>query len=114
MPIESYMDLSDLFRSDKIRAAFSLRSFNNKNLGDRGRFIHLGRFGLESCCEAKTGPFRGNKIRRYTRRNSGNRCTDKQIEFSSIIYSGCGLYSVILGGSTKWHNWDGACWLAWC
>ena len=46
MPIESYMDLSDLFRSDKIRAAFSLRSFNNKNPGDRGRLSTL--VGLDS------------------------------------------------------------------
>ena len=36
MPLESYLDLSDLFRSDKIRAAFSLRSFHNKGPDDRG------------------------------------------------------------------------------
>ena len=35
MPLESYLDLSDLFRSDRIRAAFSLRSFHNKKLDDR-------------------------------------------------------------------------------
>ena len=36
MPLESYLDLSDLFRSDRIRAAFSLRSFHNKRPDDRG------------------------------------------------------------------------------
>ena len=36
MPLESYLDLSDLFRSDRIRAAFSLRSFHNKRQDDRG------------------------------------------------------------------------------
>ena len=36
MPLESYLDLSDLFRSDRIRAAFSLRSFHHKKLDDRG------------------------------------------------------------------------------
>jgi len=35
MQLESYLDLSDLFRSDRIRAAFSLRSFNHKKLDDR-------------------------------------------------------------------------------
>jgi len=35
MPLESYLDLSDLFRSDRIRAAFSLRSFNYNELDDR-------------------------------------------------------------------------------
>ena len=35
MPLESYLDLSDLFRSDRIRAAFSLRSFHHKKLDDR-------------------------------------------------------------------------------
>ena len=36
MPLESYLDLSDLFRSDRIRAAFSLRSFHHKRPDDRG------------------------------------------------------------------------------
>ena len=36
MPLDSYLDLSDLFRSDRIRAAFSLRSFHNKGPDDRG------------------------------------------------------------------------------
>jgi len=36
MPLESYLNLSDLFRSDRIRAAFSLRSFHNKRPDDRG------------------------------------------------------------------------------
>jgi YfiH family protein len=35
MPLESYLDLSDLFRSNSIRAAFSLRSFHHKKLDDR-------------------------------------------------------------------------------
>ena len=35
MPLESYLDLSDLFRSNSIRAAFSLRSFRHKKLDDR-------------------------------------------------------------------------------
>ena len=35
MPLESYLDLSDLFKSDRIRAAFSLRSFHHKKLDDR-------------------------------------------------------------------------------
>jgi len=36
MPLESYLDLSDLFRSDRIRAAFSLSSFHHKRPDDRG------------------------------------------------------------------------------
>ena len=36
MPLESYLNLSDLFRSDRIRAAFSLRSFHHKRPDDRG------------------------------------------------------------------------------
>ena len=36
MSLESYLDLSDLFRSDRIRAAFSLRSFHHKRPDDRG------------------------------------------------------------------------------
>ena len=35
MQLESYLDLSNLFRSDRIRAAFSLRSFNHETLDDR-------------------------------------------------------------------------------
>ena len=35
MALESYLDLSDLFRSDRIRAAFSLRSFRHKKPDER-------------------------------------------------------------------------------
>ena len=35
MHLESYMDLSDLFRSGRIRAAFSLRTFKDKKSIDR-------------------------------------------------------------------------------
>ena len=41
MPLESYLDLSDLFRSDRIRAAFSLRSFHHKRPDDRGGLSSL-------------------------------------------------------------------------
>ena len=41
MPLESYLDLSDLFRSDRIRAAFSLRSFHHNRPDDRRRLSTL-------------------------------------------------------------------------